>query len=83
MVANHFDQFDKEQVSEAEARNFAKENNAIFIGVSSNGIGIDELFQIIGKKILNPNWNQKHGNKDEDKYKKKKRYRKNDDCALF
>ena len=72
--------FDKEQVSEIEANDFAKEINAIFKGVFSNGYGVDELFQCIGKKILNLNWNQE--NLDEDSYKKKKANIKKE-CVIF
>lgn len=88
MVANNFDMFDKEQVSENEARNFAKEINAIFKIVYSNGNGIDELFQCIGKKFLNLNWNQENEHKnedqDEDSYKKRKAHiRKKKECVIF
>lgn len=51
--------FDNEQVSEAEAREFAKRIGAIFKLTSSfNGSGIDELFQTIGKKKLNPSFEE-------------------------
>ena len=78
--------YDKEQVSEIEARDFAKEINAIFREVYSNGYGVDELFKCIGKKFLNPNWNQEnedeHKNEDEDKYKRKKAHIKKE-CIIF
>ena len=86
MVANNSDMFDKKQLPEEEAKDFAKEINAIFKRVDLNGIGVDELFQCIGKKFLNLNWNQENENKneDQDKYKKEKaQIRKEKECAIF
>jgi len=88
MAAINSDMLDKEQVPESEARDFAIEINAIFKLVGSNGNGVDELFQCIGKKFLNPNWNQeneyKYEDQDEDSYKKRKAHiRKEKECVIF
>lgn len=81
LVANNIDMFDKEQVREEEARDFAKEINAIYEGVTSYGTGVDELFHSIGKKFLNPNWNQE--NEDEHKNEHEHKYRKKKACVIF
>ena len=48
---------EKEQVSEEEARKYAKDVGAIFRLTSACiGSGIEELFKSIGCKILNPNY---------------------------
>ena len=52
IAANKSDLLDREQVNEDEARNFAKENNALFYETSAkNSIGVNELFIGIGKKF--------------------------------
>ena len=52
IAANKSDLLDQEQVNEEEARNFAEENNALFFEISAkNGLGINELFLGLGKKI--------------------------------
>ena len=84
MAAINSDMLDKEQVPESEARDFAIEINAIFKLVGSNGSGIDELFQCIGKKFLNPNWNQENEHKNEDSHKKRKAHiGKEKECVIF
>ena len=55
LAGNKADLFDREQVSEEEAKEFAKEIKAIFRPTSAmTAIGIDELFSAVGKKILDP-----------------------------
>ena len=57
LAGNKADLFDREQVSEEEAKEFAKEIKAIFRPTSAmTAIGIDELFSAVGKKILDPNY---------------------------
>ena len=57
MAANKSDLFDKEQVPEAEARQYAAEIGAVFKLTSAcQATGIEELFKSIGCKILNPNY---------------------------
>ena len=59
LAANKSDLFDKEQVPEAEARNYSKEIGAIFKLTSAcSGTGIEELFKAIGCKFLNPNYKE-------------------------
>ncbi len=54
LIGNKSDLYlDKEEVSEAEARNYAKEINAIFKLTSAlNGNGINELFEILAKEYI-------------------------------
>ena len=57
LAGNKADLFDREQVSEEEAKEFAKEIKAIFRPTSAmTASGIDELFSAVGKKILDPNY---------------------------
>ena len=59
MAANKSDLFDKEQVSEAEAREYAKEIGAVFKLTSAcTASGIEELFKSIGCKYLDPNFKE-------------------------
>jgi len=78
IAANKSDLLDREQVNEDEARNFAKENNALFYETSAkNSIGVNELFIGIGKKFygLDPdlklkddnNENERSDNKEQNK----------------
>ena len=53
IAANKIDLFDKEEVEEKIAREFALKENAIFMMTSAkNKNGIDELFTIIANKIF-------------------------------
>ena len=57
IAANKNDLIDKEQVSEEEARKYAKSIGAIFRTTSAcTSAGIEELFKSIGCKVLNPNY---------------------------
>ena len=59
MAANKSDLFDKEQVSEADARKYAQEIGAVFILTSAcTATGIEELFKSIGCKFLDPNYKE-------------------------
>ena len=59
LFGNKSDLFEKEQVPEAEARNYAKEIGAIFkLSSACNGTGIEELFKAIGCKFLNQNYKE-------------------------
>jgi len=59
LAANKSDLFDKEQVSEAEAREYAKEIGAVFKLTSAcTASGIEELFKSIGCKYLDPNFKE-------------------------
>lgn len=58
IAANKNDLYEKEDVDESAAREYAKEIGAIFKQTSaSNAFGIDDLFRAVGKKYLDPNWN--------------------------
>ena len=60
IVGNKEDLLDKEQVDENEARDFAKENNALFFSTSAkNSDAINQLFIDIGKKYAGWNSNAK------------------------
>ena len=70
MKTNKSDLLDREQVNEDEARNFAKENNALFYETSAkNSIGVNELFIGIGKKFygLDPDLKLKDDNNENER----------------
>ena len=77
IVGNKEDLLDKEQVDENEARDFAKENNALFFSTSAkNSNAINQLFIDIGKKYTGWNSNakielNKEKNDNENKTRKK------------
>lgn len=49
--------YDVEEVEESTGKNFAKEVNAIFKYTSAKqSTGIEELFRIIGRKFIDPNY---------------------------
>ena len=88
--------FDKEAVTEDEAKAFAKEIGAQFQLTSAfKNNGIDELFKMVGSKFLDPNFQEglleegggeeKKQNivitKEEQKKKDKERKRKKDGCC--
>jgi small GTP-binding protein len=57
VVGNKSDLYEREEVSDDEAKAFAKEINGIFKLTSAlSNIGIERLFQSIGKKIIDPNY---------------------------
>ena len=57
LCASKSDLYEIQEVSDDEARTFAKENNLIFKETSSkNASGIDEMFKYIGNKIIDPNF---------------------------
>ena len=59
LAANKSDLFDKEQVPEGDARNYASEIGAVFKLTSAcSGTGIEELFKSIGCKFLDPNYKE-------------------------
>ena len=56
-MGNKSDLFDEEKVSEEDGENYAKKIGAIFKFTSAaSGDGIESLFNTIGCKILNPNY---------------------------
>ena len=56
IAANKSDSYEERQVSDDEGEEFAKKIGAIFVSTSAkNDVGISELFDEIGQKILNKN----------------------------
>ena len=55
IVGNKSDNYEYEQVQDIEGKSLAKQLNAIFHTTSAKtGIGIDELFNKIGRQCANP-----------------------------
>ena len=74
LAANKSDLYEKEQVSEKDGREYAKKIGAIFKQTSAcTGIGINELFNSLGSKFLNPNYVDLE---DEDDYNENPELRK-------
>ena len=64
IAANKSDLFDSEQVKESEARDFANSIGAIFRLTSAfNASGIDDLFNAIGRKFLDPKYSEENPKK--------------------
>ena len=60
IAGNKCDLYENENVPEAEAREFADKIGAIFeLTSAQNNTGINELFQNVGNKYLDPNFQQK------------------------
>ena len=60
IAGNKSDLYDNEAVPEKEARDFAKSINAIFALTSAqNNSGVTKLFEDIGNKYLDPNFQEK------------------------
>ena len=72
VVGNKFDLYEKRQVSDEEALDFAKSIRAIFQYTSAkNASGINELFNNIGNEYFNPDFNLLEQEKKENKTKNK------------
>ena len=64
VVGNKLDLYEKEQVIEEEAREFAKEKNAIFkLTSAQSGAGINNLFESLIKKYLSLKFESKEEEK--------------------
>ena len=63
--------FDKEEVSEEEAKQYAKKKGLDFQVTSAlSGVGIEELFYNTGKKLVDPNFkleDEEENDNDENK----------------
>ena len=84
IAGNKGDLYNERQVKTEEAEKFAKENKAIFASISAKSdIGIDALFQNIGRKIIDPDYDFfEEQEKMEKKYQKnKKKQRKKEEYA--
>ena len=88
VAGNKSDLYEKEEVPEQEAREFAQSIGAIFCLTSAqSNSGIEELFEEMGKKFLDPNstinesenqnLDQAHKQKKDEKKKEKKEEQKN------
>ena len=68
LVGNKSDLYEKEEVNEIDAQKYAEEINAIFKTTSAlSNVGINNLFENIAQKLLNPNYDyQKEGNVEND-----------------
>ena len=75
LVANKYDLYEKREVSNEEGEEFAKSIGAIFATTSAeNDSGINFLFENIGRKILEPDFDFFAAEqKKKDEYKKKKK----------
>ena len=73
MAGNKTDMYEYEEVTEQEAKAFAKDIGAIFQTTSAKlSNGVDELFRMIGKKFVNPDTeNVSNLTKEEMKQRKK------------
>ena len=74
IVANKYDLYDIQQVKDEEGKEFAKQINAIFHQTSAKSdIGINTLFEKIGKKYFEPNYDSNEiEDKEKKEYEKKK-----------
>ena len=71
IAGNKSDLYDREQVPEEDARNYAKSINAVY-GLTSaqNNSGIDKLFEDIAIKFLDPDFQEKIEEDNRDKKRK-------------
>ena len=74
VVGNKYDLYENIQVDDEEAKNFAKSINGIFQHTSAkNNSGINELFENIGEKFLNPDLDIiERENKEKELYEKRR-----------
>ena len=72
LVGNKNDLYEEQIVPDKEAKAYAKEINAMFKTVSAaTGEGIEDLFQSIGNKFLNHNWDINKNYNNDRKIKRK------------
>ena len=74
VVGNKIDLFAQQQVKDEEGKEFAKKINAIFqVTSAKSNVGIDELFENIGMKFLDPNYDpNKTESQEKMEYEQKK-----------
>ena len=74
VAANKSDLYEEQKVKDEEGEEFAKSINAIFMSTSAkNDSGIQALFDNIGQKIIDPNFNfAANEEKKKEEYKKMK-----------
>ena len=83
-MANKYDLYEKREVTNEEGEEFAKSIGAIFASTSAkNDSGINFLFENIGRKILEPDFDffaAEQKKKDDYKKKKKKEDEENNEA---
>ena len=68
IAGNKCDLYEKEKVAESEAKEFADKIGAIFeLTSAANNTGIDELFQDVGNKYLDPSYKKMKKEEEEEK----------------
>ena len=73
LVGNKADRFEDEAVSENDARDFADKIGAVFeLTSAQNNTGINEIFEDVGNKYLDPNFQQQIKILEEEKMKETK-----------
>ena len=84
LIGNKIDLYENEQVTDEEGKKFANQINAIFKTTSAlSNIGINWLFENLGKKVLNPNYDYTvDDNKNDLDFNIKKENVKNDKIKL-
>ena len=84
IAANKYDLYEEKQVSNEEGEEFAKSIGAIFVSTSAkNASGINDLFENIAHKIIDPTFDFAKAEKDKkDAYKKKKKKEKIEEEAV-
>ena len=79
LAGNKCDLYEEEKVSEVEAREFADKIGAIFeLTSAKNNTGINDIFEKVGNKYLDPNFQDKKKQDEEEK----KQEGKNDNIVL-
>ena len=70
MAGNKCDLFEKEEVQESDAREFAEKIGAMFeLTSAQNNTGINDLFEKVGYKYLDPNFQDKKKQTEDEKEK--------------
>ena len=84
VVGNKCDLYENEQVSDEEGKKFADEIHAIFkITSALSNTGINWVFDSIGKKVLNPDFDYNNSNStNQENYKEKNQKANNDNIKL-
>ena len=84
VVGNKSDLYENEQVSDEEGKKFADEIHAIFkITSALSNTGINWVFDSIGKKVLNPDFDYNNSNStNQENYKEKNQKANNDNIKL-
>ena len=72
LVGNKSDLYEKEEVNEIDAQKYADEINAIFKTTSAlSNVGINNLFENIAQKLLDPNYDYQKGEDEQNENNQK------------